>query len=99
MAVPKKQTEAVARSKSAGMRKRNTMVLTGAAAAYGSGWLFAKNPQFATIGNTNISTGMAIGATATFLGMFGRGRLSATIGGVGLGFLFPALDDMGKSAG
>ena len=99
MAVPKKQTEAVSRAKTTGMRKRNQMVLTGAAAAYGSGWLFKKNPQFATIGNTNISTGMAIGATATFLGMFGRGRMAATIGGVGLGFLFPALADMGKAAG
>ncbi len=96
MAVPKKQTEAVARSKATGTAKRNTMVLTGAAAAWGSGWLFAKNPTFAKIGNTNISTGMAVGAVGTFLGMFGRGRGSALIGGIGIGFLFPALADMGK---
>lgn len=96
MAVPKKQSEATARVKTTAMRKRNQMVVTGAIAAYGSGWLFAKNPQFAKIGNTNISTGMAVGAVGTFLGMFGRGRTSALIGGIGLGFLFPALSDMGK---
>ncbi len=99
MAVPKKQTEAVARSKATGTAKRNTMVLFGAGTAYASGWLFKKNPTFAKIGTTNFSTGLAIGAAGTFLGMFGRGKMAASIGGVGIGFLFPALSDLGKAQG
>ena len=80
-------------------RRQQRMVVTAAVAAYGGGWLLAKNPAMETIGDTQIKTGVAIGAVGTFLGMFGRGRMSDTIGGVGLGFLLPALATMGREQG
>ena len=98
MSVPAKQTAAVSNVKKRSERSRNTMVLTSIVTAYGSGWLYKKNPNWRTIGETNIKTGAVVGGGGVILSLLGKGRMTAVIGGVGLGFLLPTLAEMGAGS-